>query len=231
MRSECKSCRRATSTCYCQWIHKVDTNTRFIILVHPEEDRNRLGSARIASLSLNNSATFVGIGSDFDRDKKFMGMLSDPGYQTYLLFPKKDAKAVESLGRFGDQEDSRPLQIVVLDGTWSKAKGMLFYSDLLKQLPTLSFSTAYRSQYRIRKQPEPYCLSTLESIVCVISSMEGQGWEPKIQDADLDAVLTPFYKIADFQIEHVVKNKDLPKSIRDHFQNLTVRPYKSAVKE
>ncbi len=68
-REYCYKCNRPKTSCLCQYINSFDTNTKFIILMHPKEYRKTKNTTgKITNLQLNNSKIYIGI--DFTKHKK-----------------------------------------------------------------------------------------------------------------------------------------------------------------
>lgn len=103
-----------------------------------------------------------------------------------LLFPSDKAiDLVPNLSE-GDHERPCPTHLVVLDGTWSKAKRIYFENPWLHKLPHYNLPLSAPSMYGpVRRQPKPGCLSTVESIVFALRILE-----PETQG--LDALLEVF---------------------------------------
>ncbi|KAG6551608.1 hypothetical protein Mapa_006687 [Marchantia paleacea] len=85
-----------------------------------------------------------------------------------------------------------PSQLIVLDGTWSKAKRIFYENPWLYSLPHYRLPPCNGgSRYGlIRKEPKPGCMSTVESIVLALRTLE-----PETEG--LDTLLDVF----DFMIE------------------------------
>ncbi|KAL5972678.1 hypothetical protein ACLOJK_039483 [Asimina triloba] len=82
-----------------------------------------------------------------------------------LLFPSEKSVGLDSV-------DFEVKHLIVLDGTWSKAKRMYHENPWLKLLPHLKLDPSERSLYsEVRHQPKAGCLSTIESIVCVLKAL------------------------------------------------------------
>ena len=58
----------------------------------------------------------------------------------------------------------KKLAVFVIDGTWNTARKMLHLSLNLKRLPQICFTPERLSTFRVRKQPAPECVSTIEAI-------------------------------------------------------------------
>lgn len=59
--SKCPVCEKTLRICFCSELKSVATKTRVVILQHPQEPREILGTARLANLSLSNSELRIGL--------------------------------------------------------------------------------------------------------------------------------------------------------------------------
>ncbi|XP_050368055.1 uncharacterized protein LOC126786314 [Argentina anserina] len=97
-----------------------------------------------------------------------------------LLFPSKAAVSASDL----EAMDIKVKNLIVLDGTWSKAKRMYVENPWLKLLPHLRLDLYKLSLYNeVRVQPKPGFLSTIESIVYALKAV---GDSPEGLDNLLD---------------------------------------------
>ncbi|XP_039072252.1 uncharacterized protein LOC120219500 isoform X2 [Hibiscus syriacus] len=85
-----------------------------------------------------------------------------------LLFPSQDAVGVDELQSMHFEVKN----LIVLDGTWSKAGRVYNENPWLKLLPHLRLDLDKMSLYsEIRHQPKAGCLSTIESIVYTLKAL------------------------------------------------------------
>ncbi|XP_057819029.2 uncharacterized protein LOC131032118 [Cryptomeria japonica] len=85
-----------------------------------------------------------------------------------LLFPSENA--VDLLPGFADFEVKH---LVVLDGTWGKARRIYYENPWLRLLPHFRLPLKWPSIYsEVRREPKPGCLSTIESIVYALKILE-----------------------------------------------------------
>ncbi|KAL5804139.1 hypothetical protein ACOSQ3_030939 [Xanthoceras sorbifolium] len=85
-----------------------------------------------------------------------------------LLFPSEEAVGVDGLEAMNFEVKN----LIVLDGTWSKAKRMYKENPWLKLLPQLKLDLDKMSLYsEIRHQPKAGYLSTIESIVYALKAL------------------------------------------------------------
>ena len=192
----CLTCRRRIRTCVCDHLKPFETETRYLILMHPmEHKKEKVGTGRFTHLILKNSRIFVGI--NFDQDKDFQSALCDPDYETFLLYRGDDALEIEN--GFAERRPSRPLQIIVIDGTWPCAKKMMKLTTTLHETPRLSFTPGKTSEFKIKHQPMEGCLSTVESIYQVIRGLNAAGIEKT--GAKEENLMEVFRKTVEQQIE------------------------------
>lgn len=116
----------------------------------------------MAHLGLEGSHLIQGVG--FEEDPRVQALLTDRSRESWVLYPGPAAIDVSVPAERGASLPSCDrLRVFVIDGTWSCAKGMLRRSPLLAALPRLSFPVISASEYRFRRQPASFCLSTLEA--------------------------------------------------------------------
>lgn len=195
-RENCYVCYRPVSACVCKHItQSVKTNTKFVILMHPKEFRKtKNGTGHITRNSLTNSEILIGI--DFTNNKRVNELINGGDYEPYLLYPHENSIKLntESL-----PSNKKPV-IFILDSTWACSKKMLRTSKNLQDLKKISFLNNKSSQFKIKTQPNQYCLSTIESTLCVLEQLNRLEVE-NIKTDSLDSFLNPFEKMVDYQLK------------------------------
>lgn len=194
-REVCLRCRRPARLCYCEHIPTLTTETRVILLQHPREAKMPIGTARMAHLALPTSELHKGV--YFQTNERVMSLLEEPG--TALLFPGEGAI---------DPEHVAPGQIrnlIVVDGTWSQARTVLKRNPMLMKLPRLGLKPEKPGNYRIRKEPSPECLATIEAVSGVLGVLE------KNPDR-FEAMLAAFTYMVDQQIAHAAARTGPPRA-------------------
>ncbi len=192
-RNLCLRCLRAESVCLCSEIRPIRPNFRIVLLQHPKERKNTIGTARLTHLCIENSVLIPG--TEFDADPKVNAIIDDPKNFCVTLFPGEKSVNVSEKPRelFGyTSGDPRTLTVFVIDGNWANAKSMLRKSTRLTALPQIRFTPTKRSNYRVRKQPNPLCLSTIEATHQLI-----QVLDPSLNP---DFMITLFTRMIDRQI-------------------------------
>ena len=117
--------------------------------------------------------------------------------------------------------------IFILDGTWPCARKMLKLSKNLQQLKRVSFDNEIKSKFIIKQQPEPLCLSTIESVHTVLNLLK-QG---NVEQCETNDFLIPFEKMIESQVEYILNpttnsyrpNKNKKITPKDNYKKKTQR--------
>jgi DTW domain-containing protein YfiP len=204
VRAFCWHCRRSGSTCLCQRVEPFDPRVELVIVAHPKEAWNAIGSARIVFLAARGTRWFEGKAAELDQNVELARLCSDPGRDVRVLYPGSGARDLGELrGQLGG--DGRRLTIILIDGTWHQAKCMLRGSRILSGLPQVAFSPRSPSRYRIRVQPRQLCLSTAEAAHEVLDLLEPEGASPGAPRPH-DSLLRAFDWMVQFQIDTAARN-------------------------
>ena len=201
-REYCYKCNRTKENCVCKYINKIDTNTKFILIMHPKEfKKTKNNSGKMTISSLPNSKMFVGI--DFSLNKEINELIDNPNNSCYVLYPHETAINLNTQ----NIKNGKNTIIFIIDSTWACSKKILRFSENLNKLPKISFTHNLESNYKFKKQPNIHCLSTIESTLCILELLNKQGIE-KIKTKDLENFLNPFNKMVEFQVSKSSK-KDI----------------------
>ncbi len=163
MRSYCYNCMR--SLCLCEHIQTIDNQLDVVILQHSKEQKNNKNTAILLNLSLKKS--------QFIRGKNFDEFLANLLHEkNYLLvFPKLDQHNSSDI--IPTAKDSKIDGIILIDGTWKKARKIYYESKILQNLPKIYIDNK-SNQYIIRKSPAPNALSTYEAGVFALEILGEQ---------------------------------------------------------
>ena len=174
----CDICHRPGSICVCDRIVSYPTRRRVLILQHSQERDALLGSAQILAASLPRAKIVVGL--SWRNLGHALGEDDVDSARWAVLFPDSEAPGDRVQGR-GDSiiPASRLEGIVVLDGTWSKAKTLWWRNPWLNKLNRMTLKPARPSIYgRLRAEPKGEYVSTLESVAAALTLC---GESPEIE--------------------------------------------------
>lgn len=200
----CDACNQPDFSCYCSQLQPFDPGISFVVLIHPIEVKRRIATGRMSHLSLKNS--YLIEGQDYSTNTKVNELLADDNYHSVVLYPGANSINLTTAHDSEKQRlcsDGRKLRIFVVDGTWATARKMMRMSHNLNRLPRICFSPTRPSNFRVRKQPQPHCYSTIEAIHHTLELLgESQGFD--VQMRVHDRLLRAFEYMVERQL-HFIK--------------------------
>ena len=213
-REICYECYRPKSSCICEFVtNPIKTNTKFVILMHPKEFRKtKNGTGHMTNNSLENCELHVGI--DFTKNKRVNELLNNPTYEPYVLYPDVNSIKLNTQALTSE----KTALVFIIDSTWPCSKKILRLSINLHNLRKVSFEHNKSSQFKIKTQPNQYCLSTIESTLCLLEQLNLQNIE-NIPSKSLENFLKPFEQMVDYQVKCAFDENDVRYKI----------PYKKAI--
>ena len=184
IRPRCEQCRRPLELCLCHLLPNLSPRTEILVIQHPDERRHALNTARLLVAGLSNAQLLITQQLSAD----WQARLVDPAWRTELLFPGPHVTTLA-----GGRDGRRPRRLVLLDGTWRKARKLLYLNPLLQQLPQVALPGGLVSRYRLRKAPAEGALSTIEAAFHALQLIE--------PETDFTALLRPFDALIEGQIK------------------------------
>ncbi|MFA5679384.1 MAG: tRNA-uridine aminocarboxypropyltransferase [Pseudomonas sp.] len=143
-RSRCACCQRPAGHCLCHLLPRISTRTQLLVIQHPDEQKHALNTARLLVAGLEHAELLI----TEQLSEEWCSLLLDAQWRTELLFPGPAVPVVRAAA-----DDPRPRRLVLLDGTWRKARKLLHMNPLLEQLPRVALPDGLTSRYRLRKAP------------------------------------------------------------------------------
>ncbi|MGE3262341.1 MAG: tRNA-uridine aminocarboxypropyltransferase [Bacteriovoracia bacterium] len=206
-RGLCLQCLRSPVTCICAHLKPFDPKTKFVILTHLREAQNRIGTGRLSHLMLTSSEMLIG--TDFTGHARVNELVQDGRNHCVILYPGEHSM---NLSTFSPKErgslfpESKALVVFVIDGTWFTAPKILRLSKNLQSLPKICFDPPAPSRFRIRRQPKPYCHSTVEAIHHTIDLLgDSRGFN--VGKREHDHLLYVFDQMVEQQIDYGARPK------------------------
>lgn len=189
-RKVCIRCQRPASVCLCKYITRSQAPMNLVILQHPSEQKKAIGTAKILDLCIDNSIHLVG--ECFSNHQEFEQILQQP---CVVLFPSDHAVSVNTFQlNYLQDSDLQSWNLIVIDGTWRKAKKIWYLNPHLHSLPSIVLNQSEPSTYRIRKVPNHAYLSTVEAAVVALRELAND-------QTLLESPLTVFNAMIDQQIQ------------------------------
>lgn len=219
-RAFCYVCFKPASTCVCGSVVRLHNRTGVTIVQHPREQHHPLGTARFAELGLQHVRRLV------DTERRLRGDVPPFQFpaQTGVLYPSANAIPLDSVSR-----RNRPTHLIAIDGTWHQARTL--YRDMawLHPFPHYSLQPTTPSRYRIRREPKPAFVSTLEALLAALQLIE-----PEL--SGVDQLLSSFDAMIDEQIrreqaaevhharrrKRPLNHRRKPRALAENLSNLVV---------
>lgn len=170
--------------------------------MHPKESRKiKNGTGRLTNKSLKNSEVYIGI--DFSNNQKINDIINNKDNECYILYP--GLKSI-SLNEEKIKTDKN-IVLFLIDSTWPCSKKIIRLSKNLKDLKKISFTSKKISEFKIKTQPNSYCLSTIETTQYVLELLNNQNIE-NLDTQSIENFIKPFNKMVEYQLNYVnVENK------------------------
>ena len=184
VRPRCEQCQRPVELCLCHLLPNLSSHTEILVIQHRDERKHALNTARLLVAGLSNAQLLITQQLPVD----WQARLIDPQWRTELLFPGPQVPTISV-----EHEDLRPRRLVLLDGTWRKARKLLHLNPVLHQLPQVALPVGLVSRYRLRKAPAEGALSTIEAGFHALQLIE--------PGTDFSALLAPFDALIEGQIQ------------------------------
>lgn len=201
MRPVCAGCGYILERCLCDVLKPVSNKTMLIVLQHPEEKKHALNTVRIMERSFINIKIYNG--EDFREHTELQALLANE--KTALLFPGAGASLLT------EKSGASFTHLILIDGTWKKAKKIFYSNPFLQALPKLSIEAKTKSLYKLRQSSFRNSFSTIEAAIAFLSVKE--------PGLDCSAPLKAFAKMIDFQIvkmgAEVYENNYLKKNSKE----------------
>jgi DTW domain-containing protein YfiP len=161
-RKICLRCQRPEQTCLCAYLAPFSHKTNIHIIQLKNEGKNAKNTAKLLPLMSEK----VVIYQENEVTPEYILALDSPA----LLFPSQNSIALR-----GSTEVNQQLivkNLIVIDGTWRKAKAYLHTQAWLNKLTHVQLSNDYSSQYDIRSTTIDNGLSTLEAVAYALSESQ-----------------------------------------------------------
>jgi DTW domain-containing protein YfiP len=165
--------------------------------MHPKEFRKtKNGTGHFTNLSLENCELHVGI--NFSNNKEINSILANLKNDCYVIYPS--IKSIKLNETSVASKEEKNTVFFLIDATWACSRSMLLKSPNLDTLKKVSFIHTKVSDFTFKTQPKEYCLSTMESTLCVLELLT-QNKDEMLTKKELTSFLLPFEKMVEYQVK------------------------------
>jgi DTW domain-containing protein YfiP len=163
--NRCNGCLMHLGLCICGLVPRIETRTRLLLVIHHTELRKPTNTGHLAAACLTNSEVHVR-----GRERGETTTLEWGEQTPLLLFPHE--QETETLTRI-----EGPVALIVPDGNWRQASKVRARVPKLKGVRCVSLPPGPPSLYRLRSEPHPSGLATMEAIARALGILDG----PEVQ--------------------------------------------------
>jgi DTW domain-containing protein YfiP len=157
-----------------------NNDTELLILQHPDETAHPLGTAIMANMSFKKSSLYVG--ENFDQLNELQIKLKNKNFA--ILYPHTKAVDISFFKAHSAKNNTKLDGLIILDGSWRKAKRIYNKSLTLRDLPLLALSKSLNSRYQIRKSPKNSFLSTFEAATYALNILDNNNYSDSLSVMD-----------------------------------------------
>jgi DTW domain-containing protein YfiP len=158
--------------CVCALLPRLETRTRLVLFIHRFEDRKPTNTGRLAAECVANSEVIVRGHADAPPEI----FAAPAGTRPLLLFPDDDAVPLDQL-----PPSDQPVTLIVPDGNWRQAQRVRTRVPGLRGVPCVTLPPGPPTIYRLRSEPRPGGLATMEAIARALGILEGAAVQAALE--------------------------------------------------
>ena len=160
----CEGCRLRPSHCICDWPVQQGTHAAVCLLMHDSEPLKPSNTGWLIADVVRD--TFAFGWSRTEVSDELLGLLADPQWQPYVVFPGEFVQPPQRVVHAPVTDDGKRPLFVILDATWSEARKMFRKSPYLNGFPVLSLHPDHISSYRLRRsrRDDHFCTSEVAAM-------------------------------------------------------------------
>ncbi|MBT6050433.1 MAG: DTW domain-containing protein, partial [Candidatus Scalindua sp.] len=158
-------CRLILQECICCDITPLWTEHKLTLLTTKGEERISSNTGRLLRLMLeNNSLIYVG---EKGWEKEVEAEIGRSEYTPVIFFPIPPFRDGQGIV----EEKGKPLNILVLDTSWSSARRWLYKPEFM-EVKKIGLKTVPSSKYYLRKQFKEGNLCTFQAVASLLEELE-----------------------------------------------------------
>ena len=193
--ARCALCRMVTSHCLCALRPIVKTSAGVCLIMADIEPLKPSNTGWLVADVVPDTFAFGWARTIVD--PALLGLLADPQWDPYLVFPGEFVAPERVVTSVKIATTKRPL-FVLLDATWPEASKMFRKSPYLNHLPVLSLQAGQLSRYKLRRSQQDAHFCTVE-VAALCMALSGEEQVAQTLEAYLD-VFTHHYLQAKQQL-------------------------------
>ena len=160
----CQACGLPNIICICDKVEKISLKNKVSVIIPYIERHKSSNTGGLVKAVLSNSEVFI----RGEKNKLFNpDNVIKNNYQNLILYTGGRELTHEYITSF-----NKPVNLIVPDGTWTTAPRIVVREPKFHKIPKVSLFNPPKSQYKLRKHPNPYYISTFEAILYSLEIIE-----------------------------------------------------------
>ncbi len=160
----CPNCGLPNIICICSKIEQISLKNKVSVIIPHIERHKSSNTGGLVKAVLNNSEVFI----RGEKNKLFNpNNVINQNYQNLILYTGGRGLTTKYINSF-----DKPINLIVPDGTWTTAPRIVVREPIFHKIPKVSLLNPPKSQYKLRKHPNPYYISTFEAILYSLEIIE-----------------------------------------------------------
>jgi DTW domain-containing protein YfiP len=177
----CQRCQIYQPLCICELSPRLSTQTRVVIFMHYRELSLTTNTARLAELALPGECEVRVRGKQaFPVDA--LDLVSDPRWMPLLLYPSENSTELGPEHARRAAEAGKRIVLIVPDGNWRQGGKAARRTPGLTNVECVRLPPGPLSEYVLRSEPRPECVSTFEAIARGLGVLEGKLVEAHLME-------------------------------------------------
>jgi len=193
----CPNCKLSAMFCYCTKLKLLKLKKTHVTIIRSYKERTiSTNTARLAQNCIRPLDLY---------DRGFIdGELNDEilkeDFQPVYLYPDES-----SVDIFNFKNSSKPIQLIVPDGSWRQTKKIKRREPWLNNVPSVFIPGDYLSKFIVRKQKQLGYICTIEAINYALNALE-DNFDLSLIEYNLNLLVDTHVKFRPRQLEYHLKN-------------------------
>lgn len=172
----CSVCYMRQEVCICSLIPRIENRTPVTVIMHHRESYKTTNTARIACLALKNSQILI---RGLKNDPLNLDSIHDDNHQSVLLTLSEQSA---TLTPEWVAQQTKPIHLIVPDGSWRQASRMGKREPALKNIPWVQLPPGPESRYFLRHEHDPRGMATLEAMARALGIIESAEVQVSLEE-------------------------------------------------
>ena len=178
--ARCAHCQIFGPLCICALAPGLTTRAKVVIFMHFRELPLTTNTARLAELALTDCE--IRIRGRREAPVDALDLVADPTLLPLLLYPAENSVELGSAHLQRAEAEGKRIVLIVPDGNWRQGSKAARRTPGLENVETVRLPPGALSEYVLRSEPRPECVSTFEAIARGLGVLEGKPVEERLME-------------------------------------------------